>query len=257
MNQIDPHICQICNKYYDKIGAHVRKIHKLEHKEYYDKYLKSENEGICPVCGKETSFRRITAGYRHHCSVSCSSADPNVQVKNRATTMERYGVEHNWNKGKLREKQEETMMKKYGVKHNWQSSDLRSKEKLKVSPDEQFFMDELDKLGISYKYRYYGGSKYPYECDFYLDKLDTYVELNISPFHDNHFFDKNNDEDVKLLNTIKQQSKTSSWYASKLRIWLKDSEKHDTAKRNNLNYVVLWSRLEIELYIDSLQVKIL
>ena len=230
----------------------LKKIHKLEHKDYYDKYLKSENEGICPVCGKETSFRRITVGYRHHCSVSCSSSDPNVQAKNKATNMTLYGIEHNWNKGELRKHQEATMLKKYGVKHNWQSGKLRSKEKFKISELEQFFMDKLDQLGINYKYRYYDESgRYPYECDFYLTDSDTFVEINGTALHDNHIFDPTSKKDLEHLEYLKSKN-DSSWYQSKLRIWLKDKEKYDIAIKNKLNYYILWNEQDIINYCNTL-----
>lgn len=253
MKQIDPHICQICNKFYKHIANHVKVIHKLDKKDYYDKYLKSENEDICPVCDKETTFLGITYGYRRHCSTSCSSADPNVQAKNRKTNMEKYGVEHNWNNGILRENYKKTMLEKYGVDHNWKSSKLRSKEKFKPSSYEEYFMKKLDKLGIKYEYRYYGGELYPYECDFHLPNTDTFIEINGSALHDDHIFDPSNDSDVKELDYLKEKAKTSSWYKSKVRIWLKDKEKYDVAVHNKLKYIVLWSYDEIDEYLRSLE----
>lgn len=212
--------CKICGCQKAKLKAHFRIVHGLTEQEYYDLCVKQPGEGICPVCGKPTNFIDWIQGYRTHCSTSCSSSDPNVQKKNRATNLERYGVEHNWNKGELRKRQEETMQKRYGVTHNWQSGVLRSKEKFKVSEGEKILMDGLDALGVSYKYRFYC-ERYPYECDFYLDQLDTFIEINISPFHDNHFFNPNSKEDVNKLVIIKQKAKDSSWYESKLRTWLK------------------------------------
>ena len=44
-------ICRICGKDVD-IRTHI-KVHKLTSKEYYDRCIKKENEGICPICGKE------------------------------------------------------------------------------------------------------------------------------------------------------------------------------------------------------------
>ena len=49
--------CKICNKEinsYTGLASHINKIHKISTKDYYIKYLKQENEGICPVCGKDT-----------------------------------------------------------------------------------------------------------------------------------------------------------------------------------------------------------
>lgn len=85
-------ICKICGKETKEIGWHIKKSHiNISCKDYYDKYLKQPNDGICPICGKETTFLGITKGYRQHCCVSCSSADPNVQVKNAKTNLARHG----------------------------------------------------------------------------------------------------------------------------------------------------------------------
>lgn len=50
-------ICKICGKTFNTIfsfSSHIKNYHKpLTAKDYYDKYLKKENEGICPVCGKK------------------------------------------------------------------------------------------------------------------------------------------------------------------------------------------------------------
>lgn len=43
-------ICKICGEL-TVLSKHIRK-HNLTTKEYYDKYLKKDNEGICPVCNK-------------------------------------------------------------------------------------------------------------------------------------------------------------------------------------------------------------
>lgn len=56
-------ICRICGKDVD-IRTHI-KVHKLTSKEYYDEYIKKENEGICPICGKETKFLGILQGKSH------------------------------------------------------------------------------------------------------------------------------------------------------------------------------------------------
>ena len=65
--------CRICNKEYKdrrSIAGHIRQTHKLKSKEYYDKYLKKEGEGICE-CGKKTKFADLNRGYCKYCSVKC------------------------------------------------------------------------------------------------------------------------------------------------------------------------------------------
>ena len=73
--------CKICNKEfgsYTGLASHINQVHNLLSKDYYIQYLKQKDEGICPVCGKETKWFSLRKGFRKHCSVSCSTADPEV-----------------------------------------------------------------------------------------------------------------------------------------------------------------------------------
>lgn len=66
-------ICQICRKEVKNLNGltqHIRKIHKLKTKDYYDKYIKTDEEGICPCCGSNTKFNKF--GYRRFCSKRCN-----------------------------------------------------------------------------------------------------------------------------------------------------------------------------------------
>jgi hypothetical protein len=65
-------VCKICNINLPvhKFINHPLVAHKITIKDYYDKYLKKENEGIC-CCGKQTVFWGLTNGYRQFCSVKC------------------------------------------------------------------------------------------------------------------------------------------------------------------------------------------
>lgn len=66
-------ICEICKEDFSNLNGlshHIKKTHKLEQKEYYDKFIKKPDEGICPCCGKNTSYNRF--GYRRFCSIRCN-----------------------------------------------------------------------------------------------------------------------------------------------------------------------------------------
>lgn len=86
--------CQICGMIHHNISGHVRNFHKMSTRNYYDKYLRQPGEGICPTCGKPTSYLNFTVGYHKHCCVRCSTLDPNVQEKLKATNLKKYGVEN-------------------------------------------------------------------------------------------------------------------------------------------------------------------
>jgi len=64
--------CQICEKYFNMISLsnHIKK-HKISVKEYYNKFLKKDDEGFCLTCGKETRFEGLKNGYLKSCSIRC------------------------------------------------------------------------------------------------------------------------------------------------------------------------------------------
>lgn len=134
-------ICKICGKEISGkgLGSHLT-THKISAKDYYDKYLKQPNEGICPVCGKETPFLKISKGYQKHCCASCSIKDIETQNKIKITRIERYGVANFFQNKSIHEKAEknahsdeankkkiETSQKHYGVDNPAQSKVVQSK----------------------------------------------------------------------------------------------------------------------------------
>jgi endogenous inhibitor of DNA gyrase (YacG/DUF329 family) len=71
--------CKICGrefKNYIALNAHLKK-HKITSKEYYDEFFKKENEGICPICGKETKYLGLKRGYCKFCSRRCAKSKEN------------------------------------------------------------------------------------------------------------------------------------------------------------------------------------
>lgn len=52
-------------------SKHLKSIHNLDQKGYYDAYFKKPGEGICPECGKETTFVKFSLGYNECCSQEC------------------------------------------------------------------------------------------------------------------------------------------------------------------------------------------
>ena len=59
--------CKVCNKEFKNATAltsHLNSKHSLSSKTYYDKYIKKDNEGVCPICGKITRYTRLSTGYK-------------------------------------------------------------------------------------------------------------------------------------------------------------------------------------------------
>lgn len=71
--------CLVCDKIFNKniiLGAHIISMHKnlfISVKDYYDKYIKKEGEGIC-ACGEETRYVNVIKGYNKRCSNYCTEA---------------------------------------------------------------------------------------------------------------------------------------------------------------------------------------
>ena len=56
--------CKICNQEFNSytgLAGHINLKHLISSKEYYIKYLKQNDEGICPICGKETKWFSFAA----------------------------------------------------------------------------------------------------------------------------------------------------------------------------------------------------
>lgn len=73
--------CEICgevingnnaNNAITKFCLHLKHSHNIHNSRiYYDKFVRKEKEGICPICGKETSYKSLLIGYRQFCSNKC------------------------------------------------------------------------------------------------------------------------------------------------------------------------------------------
>lgn len=131
--------CEICNTEFDtsnKLCRHIEKVHNIDRKDYYDKYLKKDKDGICLTCGNDTSFIGFKRGYRTFCSCSCAKLDPDIQQRTKQTNLERYGVEVIFQRSDVIEKSHsqeaifkarQTMLNNYGVKSNLEREDVRKK----------------------------------------------------------------------------------------------------------------------------------
>ena len=65
-------VCSECKREIPakQFGSHLKHIHKMTSNEYFDKYLKKE-DNICLNCGKKTKFKSLKDGYRTLCSQRC------------------------------------------------------------------------------------------------------------------------------------------------------------------------------------------
>lgn len=116
------------------------------------------------------------------------------------------------------------------------------------SPHTSWLEDRLEKLlrrkfpTVIKQYRdsrYARESGYEFECDFYIPEEDLFIELNAHPTHYIHPFNKEDKNDVALMEKLSKSDK--QWDKATLETWtIRDVEKLNIAKTNNLNYLLLY-----------------
>ena len=158
------------------------------------------------------------------------------------------------------------MKENYGVESAWclpkvQSAEAWSRrhDTLKVNGNqsklEVYLEQRLDDLNIEYIPQY-GDERYPYHCDIYIPKTDTFIEINGYWTHNTHFFDPNSEADINQLEVWKERAKTSKHFATAIRVWTElDIQKRNCAIKNNLNYIVLRNIKDIDKYVDCLGIQ--
>ena len=119
--------CEICGKICKgySLGNHIVNSIDINHdislKDYYDRYLKKIDEGICGACGKQTNFGSLTRGYSESCSKKCIARNPKVKLRIKQTLMENYGVDNASKSPLVQQKKIDTCRERYGVDHHWQN----------------------------------------------------------------------------------------------------------------------------------------
>lgn len=292
--------CKICKAKVKNIGQHLYYSHNdLDVKTYYDLYIKSENEEICPTCGKPNHFQSFRKGYTKHCCAKYAQIDKNVRAKQTSTNLQKYGHacalastqakakidytkikrygSRTYNNSKKMkqtkldrygeyfvnsEKTIATNMERYGVACTFQdrSARLKALNTMRKNGNRSSYEDTLEKFfldnNIRFEQEWNKDPRYPYHCDFYLPDVDLFIELNIYWTHGKHFFDENSQSDLQTLAKWKQKEEQGlKQYKSAIHIWTElDLQKRQCAINNNLNYIVLWNKQDLENFIANYEI---
>ena len=93
--------------------------------------------------------------------------------------------------------------------------------------------------------RQYKCDRYPFACDFYIPSIDTFIECQYSWTHGKHPYNKENKDDIELLESWK--SKNKEYYNNAIDTWsIRDVNKRNIAIQNNLNYIEFWNINELK-----------
>ena len=187
--------------------------------------------------------------------------------KSKQTKFEKYGDE-NYNN---REKFKITCTEKYGVDNytktnqykcsiDWELRNYKSN----ITKRNNGTFNKSKPEDIVYKLliekydnviRQYTDNRYPFNCDFYIPKLDLFIEFQGSHFHNKHPFNKNDEFDLELLKKLQEKDKQSirtingkeSQYHRIIYVWTNlDVRKRNIAKQNKLNFIEFWNIDEVK-----------
>lgn len=64
--------CEICDKEYKNnlsggLTLHIKKVHNISEKDYYDMYFLKDKKNICSICNNELPFVNLNVGYKQEC----------------------------------------------------------------------------------------------------------------------------------------------------------------------------------------------
>jgi hypothetical protein len=175
-------ICEECGKtYIDKkngICHHIYKMHNA--KDYFDKWLKEENDDKCIICGNEIKFNNLSHGYNNRCSKKCKNLYRTKHVKE--STLNKYGVENVFQLNDVKEKRNNTMKKKYGAEQTSNSELLKEKRKQtfikNFGVNSYTSTNEFKEKSKQTKLKKYGHSNYVDQKKLKQTKLEKYGDEN-------------------------------------------------------------------------------
>ena len=202
-----------------------------------------------------------------------------VYSKSKQTKLERYGDENYNNSQKrintcnskyggpapsfsqeVKDKMSNTCMKKYGVSSYFLTDECRQKlnsqecknKKYETKKKNHTFntsKPEIQTYNILKEkypdviYQYKDKDRYPFVCDFYIPSLDLYIECNYHWTHGGKPYE-GTDEDKLIIE--KWKAKNTKFYNNAINCWtIRDVNKRNIAKQNNLNYIEIWNINEL------------
>lgn len=181
-----------------------------------------------------------------------------IKEKHKESVFKKYGVYYTGSIKESREKAKRTCLEKYGVTstlylksvhekcNNYESQIKRANTlRNKIYTGKSKIEDEINQWLIetygseNIKFNYIE-ERYPFKCDFYIKLYDLFIEINAHWTHGWHPFNKNNQEDINKVNLWK--SKNTKFYNTAINVWtIRDVNKRNIAKENNLNYLAIYS----------------
>ena len=216
-----------------------------------------------PSQAKEVKDKKKETTLLHY-GVKYPGQSEEIKKKISNTVMKRYGVKWITSSIDFINKSRDTMYKKYGCiqpMHNEEIVNKMLETKRRNNsfhtskPEEELYLYIKEKFPSVIR-QYKDKERYPFCCDFYIQELDLFMELNGTWTHGKHPYIQDNPEDQHILNHWIERSKEHPFYITAILTWTEaDVKKRNTAKKNNLNFKEVWSLEEGKEYIDKIYIE--
>ena len=180
-----------------------------------------------------------------------------IREKIKQTNIQKYGVDNLFKSNIIKEKIKQTNIQKYGVDNPLKNKEIwkKSQDNRQISSKSKLENNFLNYLKLKYEsddiITQYKSKEYPYYCDFYIKSINLYIEIQGHWTHNDHPFDINNLNDQLIMDIWRTKSLSDKYYKNALNTWtIKDVEKRNTAIQNNLNYLEIFGKTDLNKYID-------
>lgn len=187
-----------------------------------------------------------------------------VKEKKKQSSIEKYGTSCTFQGAEVLEKIKKINIEKYGVENPSSSSVIKRRkiETMKknhtfgTSQTEEFIYKRLLEIFDKVE-RQYCTDEYPFQADFYIPEIKTYIEYQGTWLHGEHPYNPNSKEDQDKLKFWKSKyDEGHPYYGQAIAGWtVRDPLKRQTAKDNNLNWIEFWNLQEVENWLNQYKEK--
>lgn len=166
-----------------------------------------------------------------------------LQQLNRVrNSKEKYGYEYPWQNQTVKDRLKKSLLEKYKVDNIAKLDFIKVREHETKKKNNSYGKSKIeDKIynllteKFGDVYRQYISEKYPFACDFYIPKIDTYIEYQGYWSHGNEPF-VYTEKQKEIINLW--ESKNTNHYKNAVYVWtIRDPLKRKTAKNNNLKWL--------------------
>ena len=183
---------------------------------------------------------------KYNCSYIFQSEEIKQQI--RQTCLEKYGSTY-WNQSEYGKEIISYIMSLPGTQAKINDTKRKNHTFNTSKPEDECYHILVQHFNKEDIIRQHKSDTYPFQCDFYIKSIDSYIECNFHWTHNNHLYNKNNIKDIISKCKWNMKSKKSKFYANALKTWtVRDVNKFNIAKKNNLNYLVFYSLNEFIKY---------